>query len=236
MERDVIRIRKGAERGRTRLDWLDSWHGFSFGDYYDPRHVAFRSLRVLNEDRIAPGAGFAPHPHRDMEIVTYVLAGALRHEDSAGHGAVIRPGEVQRMSAGTGIVHSEVNASRAESVHLLQIWLLPERNGLPPGYEQRAFDPEELRDRLRLVGSRDARDGSVRIHQDVALYAGRLSAGTRVRHALEPGRAAWVQLARGRATVCGVSLEAGDGAAIEAEHAVDVVADEPAELLLFDLR
>jgi redox-sensitive bicupin YhaK (pirin superfamily) len=231
----MITIRPANERGRTALDWLDSRHSFSFGDYYDPAHMGFRSLRVVNDDQIAPGAGFGTHPHRDMEIISYVVNGALEHRDSLGSGEVLRPGEVQRMTAGTGVLHSEFNPSPAEPTHLLQIWLLPERRGLTPGYEQKAYPDAERRGRWRLVASRDGRDGSVTIHQDAELYATLLEPGDEATHTLRPGRHAWVQVARGAVTVNGRPLRAGDGAAVSDEAALAVAATEPAEVLLFDL-
>jgi redox-sensitive bicupin YhaK (pirin superfamily) len=232
----MIRLRPADERGRTRLGWLDSRHTFSFGDYRDPRHMGYRSLRVINDDRVAPAAGFGTHPHRDMEIVTCVLAGALEHRDSLGTGSVIRPGEVQRMSAGTGIRHSEYNPSRSEPAHFLQIWIEPAEEGLAPEYEQKAFPDAERRGRLRLVASPDGRDGSVRVHQDAELYAAVLGPGERVSHPLRPGRGAWVQVARGAAVLNGRPLQAGDGAAVEGEAALDLAAaDGEAEVLLFDL-
>ena len=230
----MITVRRATERGHTRIDWLDSWHTFSFGDYYDPRHVEFRALRVINEDHVAPGAGFGTHPHRDMEIVTYVLAGALEHRDSLGNGSLIRPGEIQRMSAGTGIRHSEVNASKSDPVHLLQIWIQPERAGLAPGYEQRPLPPE-VRGGLRVIASRDGRDGAVTIHQAAEIHAARLAPGEAATHALAPGRHAWVQVARGNLTANGEALHAGDGAAVSDERAVTLRADADAEVLLFDL-
>jgi redox-sensitive bicupin YhaK (pirin superfamily) len=228
-------IRPAAERGRTRLDWLDSRHSFSFGDYRDPGRMGFRALRVINEDRVEPGRGFDPHSHRDMEIVSYVLGGALEHRDSLGNGSQIRPGDVQRMSAGTGITHSEYNPSAAEPVHFLQIWLLPERGGLAPSYEQRHFAPAELRGGLRLVASRDGREESVRVHQDVRIYAALLEPGERASHALAPGRHAWLQVARGRVALGDAALAAGDGAALSGEPAVELVAAESSEVLVFDL-
>ncbi len=231
----MLTVRPAEQRGATRLDWLDSKHSFSFGDYRDPANMGFRALRVINEDRVAPGAGFARHGHRDMEIVTYVLEGALEHKDSLGTGAVIRPGEVQRMSAGTGILHSEYDHSQSEPVHFLQIWIVPDTPGLKPGYEQRAFPLDERRGRLRLVASRDGADGSVIVHQDVALYATSLEAGERVSLALRPGRHAWVQIARGSITVNGDRLNAGDGAAITDETAITLTGDKAGEALLFDL-
>jgi redox-sensitive bicupin YhaK (pirin superfamily) len=231
----MLTIRKAGDRGHFDFGWLDTKHTFSFGEYYDPRHVGFRDLRVINEDVVRGGGGFGTHPHRDMEIVTYVLAGALAHKDSMGNGSVIRPDDVQRMSAGTGVTHSEQNASGDEPVHLLQIWLLPAATGTPPSYEQRAFSTEEKRGRLRLVGAPDGREGAVTIHQNVQLYASVLAPGERVQHALAPGRHAWVQVIRGRVTVNGERLGAGDGAALSDERLVELVADEDSELLLFDL-
>ncbi len=231
----MIALRPARDRGQTELDWLDSRHTFSFGDYYDPAHMGFRALRVINDDRVAPGRGFGTHPHRDMEIVTYVLAGALEHEDSLGTGSVIRPGDVQRMTAGTGILHSEYNPSPAEPVHLLQIWLLPERRGLAPGYEQKHFALEERRGRLRLVAAPDGRDGSVVIRQDAELYAAVLQDGERVRHRLRPGRYAWVQVATGDVTLNGRPLAAGDGAAVSGEEGLELTAPRAAEVLVFDL-
>ncbi len=231
----MIRIRPAGERGRTAIAWLDSRHAFSFGDYYDPEHHHFRSLRVLNDDRIAPGGGFGTHPHRDMEIVTYVLDGALEHRDSLGTGSVIQAGDVQRMTAGTGIQHSEFNASDAAPVHLLQIWLVPERRGLEPGYEQQTVAEADKRGRLRLIAARDGRDGSLTIHQDADVYAAVLAEGERVAHALRPGRHAWVQVARGAVTLNGQRLRAGDGAAVSDETSLDFAGAGPAEFLLFDL-
>ena len=231
----MIRIRRSAERGHANRGWLESRHTFSFGDYRDPEHMGFRSLRVINEDWIAGGGGFPTHPHRDMEIVTYVLEGALAHQDSTGNAGVIRPGDVQRMSAGTGIAHSEMNASESEQVHLLQIWLLPERAGLAPGYEQRTFPEAERRGVLHRVADPAGRDGAVTIRQDARLYAALLDPGETVEHALAAGRHAWVQVARGEAALNGETLVAGDGAAISDEAMVRLMAKEPTELLLFDL-
>ena len=231
----MVRRRPAAERGHTRLDWLDSWHTFSFGDYYDPAHMGFRALRVINEDWIAPGRGFGTHPHADMEIVTCVLSGALQHRDSLGNGSMIRPGEVQRMSAGTGIAHSEFNPSETEPVHLLQIWILPEQRGLAPGYEQRQFAAGEREGRLRLVGAADGREGAVVIHQDVELYVATLPAATEVAHALGPGRHAWVQVASGSVRLDGETLAAGDGAAVTGAPRVELASITRAEVLLFDL-
>ena len=230
----MIQIRRAAERGQTQLPWLDSRHTFSFGDYHDPEHMGFRALRVINDDRVAPGQGFGTHPHRDMEIITYVLDGALEHRDSLGTGSLIRPGEVQRMSAGTGIRHSEFNASRSDPVHLLQIWILPDTVGLPPSYEQRAL-PAAAHGGLALVASPNGRDGSVTVHQDVGVFAGQLAPGKTVSHSLAAGRHAWVHVARGSTSVNGQPLQAGDSAAISGESEVALRADAPAEVLLFDL-
>jgi redox-sensitive bicupin YhaK (pirin superfamily) len=231
----MITLRPDEERGRSEQGWLDSRHTFSFADYHDPRHMGFRQLRVINEDRVRPGAGFGTHGHRDMEIVSYVIEGALQHGDSMGNGSVIRPGDVQRMTAGTGVLHSEHNASRTEPVHFLQIWILPEREGLPPGYEQRHFADDERRGRLRLVASRNGREGSVTIHQDVAILAGLLAPGEEVVHRPSPGRHAWVQLVRGVLALDGVDLAAGDGAAVSDAPAIALRAHEPSEVLVFDL-
>lgn len=231
----MIRVRHSEERGHVDMGWLNSRHSFSFGHYHDPAHMGFRALRVINEDRVVGGAGFPPHPHRDMEIISYVLDGGLEHQDTLGTSSVIRPGEVQRMSAGTGIRHSEYNASRTEPVHFLQIWILPEAQGIPAGYEQKAFTAEEKRGALRLVGSRDGRDGSVTIHQDVDLYAGMLGAGDRVPAVLRPGRHAWVQVARGSVRLNGVDLRTGDGAAVSDETSLVLESDDGAEILVFDL-
>ncbi|MGH7802402.1 MAG: pirin family protein [Thermodesulfobacteriota bacterium] len=231
----MIKIRRSNERGHTNLGWLDSYHTFSFGDYYDPEHMGFRNLRVINEDRVKPGAGFGKHPHRDMEIITYVLDGALEHRDSMGNSSVIRPGEVQRMSAGTGITHSEYNHSQTEPVHLLQIWILPKEKGIKPGYEQRAFSAEERKDKLRLVAALDGRDGAVTVHQDVDLFVTMLAPGNEVTHRLKPGRHAWVQLARGSVILNGYPLKEGDGAAVSEEEIIEIKATDVSEILLFDL-
>jgi quercetin 2,3-dioxygenase len=231
----MITLRPAKERGHFDHGWLDTSHTFSFSQYHDPAHMGFRSLRVINEDRVERGAGFPPHSHRDMEIITYVLAGGLAHKDSIGNHSVIRPGDVQRMSAGTGVTHSEYNASSTEPVHLLQIWILPESRNLPPSYEEKVFSAAEKRGRLRLVASRDAREGSVLIHQNASVYAGLLEPGQSVRHTLAAGRGAWLHLVSGAATVNGSLLATGDGAAIENEPALDIVATAPTELLLFDL-
>jgi redox-sensitive bicupin YhaK (pirin superfamily) len=231
----MIVPRPAAERGHFDHGWLDTRHTFSFAGYHDPAHMGFRSLRVINEDRVAPGKGFGAHSHRDMEIITYVLEGALAHADSTGTRSTIVPGEVQRMSAGTGITHSEFNARPDEPVHFLQIWLLPERSGLAPGYEQKAIPSLNERGVLRLVASRDGRDGTVTIHQDVDLYASRLAPGERVKHAVADGRHAWLQMVRGRVDLNGTALAAGDGAAVSGEDALEMVALEPSHFLLFDL-
>ncbi|MEZ2229880.1 pirin family protein [Microcoleus sp.] len=231
----MIAIRKSEARGHANHGWLDSYHTFSFANYYDPKYMNFRSLRVINEDVINGGKGFGTHGHTDMEIITYVLEGALEHKDSLGTGAVIKPGEVQRMSAGTGIQHSEFNHSPSDSVHLLQIWLLPDRNGLTPSYEQRDFPLVERRGRLRLVAARDARDGAVKIHQDVDLYAAVLDKDARVSHVLQSNRYAWVQVARGSVLLNGLALEQGDGAAVSDESELVIEATADAEFLLFDL-
>lgn len=231
----MLTIRPSEARGRARFDWLDSRHSFSFGHYFDPAHMGFRALRVINEDRVVPGGGFATHGHADMEIVSYVLEGALEHKDSLGTGTVIRPGEVQRMTAGTGIQHSEYNPSRVEPVHFLQIWILPERKGLRPSYEQKAFSDADRRARLCLVASRDGRDGSLTVHQDVSLYASLLGPGERVEHFFAPGRHSWIQLVRGEILANGQPLKAGDGAAISDEAMISLEGKGEAELLLLDL-
>ena len=231
----MISVRKSDERGHFKIDWLDSYHSFSFGEYYDPRFLGFSMLRVINEDEIAPGGGFPTHPHKDMEIITYVLDGELEHRDSLGTGAVIRPGEVQRMSAGTGIRHSEFNPSEDKSTKLLQIWLLPNQKNVTPSYEQTAFPESERRGRLRLVASPDGREGSVTINQDVTLYASLLAPGDKVNHALADKRVAWVQVARGELTLNGVNLKPGDGAAVTKENALELIAAKDAEILLFDM-
>jgi quercetin 2,3-dioxygenase len=231
----MIRVRKASERGHFDHGWLDTYHTFSFARYYDPRHMGFRALRVINDDRVAPGRGFGAHPHEDMEIVTYVLDGALAHRDSLGTGSTIRPGELQRMTAGTGIVHSEFNPSESEPVHLYQIWLMPEREGLEPSYEQRAFPEEERHNGLRLVASPEGRDGSLTIRQDARLYLGSLDGSREVRHEVSPGRHAWLQVLRGGVGLNGLSLSGGDGAAISDESSLAITADGPSEVLLFDL-
>lgn len=231
----MIQVRKAAERGASRTDWLDSRHSFSFADYHDPKHIGFRTLRVINEDRIAPGAGFPSHPHRDMEIITYVLEGAVEHRDSLGTRSVIRPGEIQRMSAGTGIVHSEFNSSRSEPLHLLQIWLLPGQRGIAPGYEQRPFDRAAAHGKFALLAGPQGGSQAVTIHQDATLSVAILKPGESAIHELARGRYAWLQIARGTVTLDGERLSAGDGAALEDRGAFTIAASEPVEVLLFDL-
>ncbi len=231
----MLHIRHAAERGHADHGWLDTWHTFSFADYYDPAHMGFHSLRVINEDRVAPGQGFGMHGHRDMEIVTLVLAGALEHRDSLGNGAVLRPGEFQRMSAGTGIRHSEFNPSPSEPVHLYQIWLLPAQNGLKPSYEQKAFDASEQRNRLRVVASPDARDGSLTIHQDAEIFLATLTDKARLTHPLRKDRSAWLQVLRGPVTLNGTPLQTSDGVAISAEGLLTIEDAASADILLFDL-
>ena len=230
----MIEFRRSDDRGRSRYDWLDSRHSFSFADYYDPTHMGFSHLRVLNEDRVAPGRGFGPHTHRDMEILTYVLDGALEHRDSLGHGSVLQRGCLQRMTAGTGVTHSETNPSASDPVHFLQIWILPEQQGLAPGYEELAA-PSEPPHGLRLAASRDGRDDSLRVHQDVELWLGRVEPQRSVRYAPAPGRRLYLHLTRGTLAVNGKGLQPGDGAALVGEPAAELEAGEPAELLLFDL-
>jgi quercetin 2,3-dioxygenase len=231
----MINIRRAAERGHFNFGWLDTQHTFSFGEYYDPRNMGFRALRVINEDHVRAGHGFPTHPHRDMEIITYVLEGALEHRDSMGNGTVILPGEVQRMSAGTGIRHSEKNSSAEQDVHLLQIWIIPEEQGLTPSYEQKMFEAEEKRGRLRLIASNDGRDGSVTVHQDANLYAALLEPGEEVTHQLSPGRHAWVQVARGALELNGQLLQQGDGVAASDEAELKMKGRDASEILLFDL-
>ncbi len=231
----MIEIRKSQTRGHANHGWLDSFHTFSFADYHDPVHMGFGHLRVINEDRVNPGTGFPTHGHRDMEIVTYVLDGSLEHKDSMGNGSVIRAGDVQRMSAGTGVRHSEYNASSDAIVHFLQIWIVPRESGLVPSYEQRHFEPQEFDGRLRLVASSDGRDGSVRVHQDVSLYAGRFDGSDSARYTLGPDRRAYVQVARGTVRIDGQLLGAGDGAKIVGEPELVLDSARGAELLVFDL-
>jgi hypothetical protein len=231
----MISIRRADDRGQAQFGWLDSRHTFSFGHYHDNRFMGFGPLRVINDDRVTPGAGFDTHGHRDMEIVTYVLEGALEHKDSLGTGSVIRPGDVQRMSAGTGILHSEFNHSKTEPVHFLQIWILPDRAGIEPGYEQKAFAESDRRDRLALLASRDGRDGSVTVHQDIDLLGGLLSPEAVVEHRLGEGRVAWLHVAEGAATVNGEWLETGDGLAVRDETLLTIEAADTTNLLVFDM-
>ena len=231
----MITVRRSEDRGHAEHGWLESYHTFSFAGYHDPRFMGFRQLRVINEDRVQPGRGFGTHGHQDMEIVSYVLEGALAHRDSLGNGSTIRPGDVQRMSAGTGVTHSEFNDSKTELVHFLQIWIQPARNRLAPSYEERAFPAEKRRNQWRLVVSPDGRYGSVSIHQDATLHATLLEPGATLTHALAPDRHAWLQVARGALTVNGTLLAEGDGAAVSGESKLDVRADGAAAALLFDL-
>jgi quercetin 2,3-dioxygenase len=229
-------VRRPSEaRGLGDHGWLKSRHTFSFADYYDPDNMGFRNLRVINEDRVAAAQGFGTHGHRDMEIISYVLEGELAHKDNVGNASVIRPGDVQRMSAGTGVLHSEMNPSPSRPVHFFQIWLMPARKGITPGYEQKTFDDSEKRGRLRLVGARDGRDGAITVHADADLYAGLLASGESATLDLQPGRYAWVQVARGAVTVNGQLLAEGDGAAVSDETALHVTASKDAEVLVFDL-
>lgn len=232
----MITVRPSQERGVANFGWLDSRHTFSFGNYYDPNHLGFATLRVINEDKVQGGAGFSTHGHRDMEIVTYVLEGALEHQDNIGNGSIIRPGDVQRMSAGTGILHSEYNPSKTAPGHFLQIWILPEQKGLPPSYEQKTFSDPEKQGQLRLIGSRDGREGSVTIHQDVDLYATVLQPGEQVFYSIPNGRSVWVQVARGSVLLNDQTLTVGDGAALTHESFVTLTGGElESEILLFDL-
>ncbi|WP_291843209.1 pirin family protein [Maricaulis sp.] len=232
----MLTIRRSEDRGPSRIGWLDSRHSFSFGQYHDPAHMGFGPLRVINEDRVIGGAGFPTHGHANMEIISYVLDGALEHRDSIGTGSVIRPGDVQRMSAGSGIRHSEFNHSKTEGVHFLQIWILPDADGIAPSYEQKAFDEASKRGQLRLVGSRDARDGSLTLHQDVDLYAGLFDGDERAELPLRDGRAAWVQIARGEVRINDADLRAGDGAAITNEDRIVIDNGRSAEVLVFDMK
>jgi redox-sensitive bicupin YhaK (pirin superfamily) len=232
----MIRVRRGSERGHFDHGWLDTYHTFSFADYYDPQHMHFRALRVMNEDRIGPGQGFGMHPHRDMEIVTYVLEGSLAHRDSLGTGSVIGPGQFQRMTAGTGILHSEYNASDDAPVHLYQIWILPDREGLKPGYEERSLGGLGPDEGLQLVASPDGRDGSLTIHQDARIYVGTLEAGSQRDHPLTTGRYAWLQVLRGQVELNGELLNEGDGAAVGEEPRLELSASDRAEVMLFDLN
>lgn len=231
----MITVRRSNERGHFDHGWLNTYHTFSFDQYYDPRYMGFRTLRVINEDFVAAGRGFPKHGHSDMEIITYILEGALKHEDSMGNGSIIRPGDVQRMTAGTGVRHSEQNASLQERVHLLQIWILPNTVGLEPGYEQKAFSEDERRGQLRLIASEDGREGSVVVHQDVSLFASVLPAGQEVEHTMDQRRYAWIQVARGAVEVNGQKAGHGDGVIAVGESSLHIRAQEEAEVLLFDL-
>jgi quercetin 2,3-dioxygenase len=231
----MMTIRKAADRGHANHGWLDSHHTFSFADYYDPDHMGFRALRVINDDRVKGGQGFGAHPHRDMEIISYVLEGGLAHKDSTGTDGVIRPGDVQRMSAGTGVVHSEYNASKTDTVHFLQIWLLPEKRGIQPGYEQKTFGETDKRGKLRLVASRDASDGSLAIHTDAKVYAGLFDKGESAKLELAPGRHAWLQVARGKVKVNGQELSDGDGVAVSDERTISIEGVSDGEVVAFDL-
>jgi quercetin 2,3-dioxygenase len=234
---NMLKIRPAQERGAAKRGWLDSHHTFSFGSYYDPNYMGFADLRVINEDKVAPAQGFPTHAHQDMEIITYVLEGELEHKDSIGTGSIIRPGDVQRMSAGTGIQHSEFNASKTDPVHLLQIWILPDEKGIEPSYEQKTFPDAEKQGRLRLVASRDGREGSLTVHQDMNLYSASLAAGEEVSQGFSPDRAAWLQVARGAVEVNGQLLSAGDGVAIAEELVIRLKGgDDGAEVLLFDMK
>ena len=231
----MIKIRKANDRGHFNFGWLDTYHTFSFSDYYDPSFMGFRSLRVINEDFVHAGRGFPKHSHRDMEIITYILEGALEHRDSMGNGSVIRPGDVQRMTAGTGVSHSEANPSSEDSVHLLQIWIMPQEFGLTPGYEQKFFSDEQKQGSLCLIASDDGRDGSVTVHQDLSVYSAILENGQAVNHQLAPNRQAWIQVARGAVAVNGENLDQGDGAAISGESKLTVSGQTRSEIVLFDL-
>ncbi|WP_372715723.1 pirin family protein [Novipirellula sp.] len=231
----MINIRKSADRGHADYGWLMSHHTFSFSGYHDAKHMGFRALRVINEDRVAAGQGFGTHPHKDMEIVSYVLEGALEHKDSMGNGAVLYPGEFQRISAGTGITHSEFNPSSDEPTHFYQIWIVPDRSGHAPSYEQKRFDVSSSAQQLRLVASADGRKGSITIHQDVQIYVSRLAAEKSIEFQLEENRHAWLQVLRGRVKLNGYAMETGDGAAVSSETALNICATMDAEIMLFDL-
>jgi len=231
----MITVRKSEDRGKTHIDWLDSRHSFSFGEYYDPANESFGPLRVINEDWIRGGAGFPPHPHRDMEIVTYILGGAIAHKDSTGGGGTIRPGEIQRMSAGSGIVHAEFNASPTEACHLLQIWIMPSKRGIAPGYEQKKIDPEAVHNHFARIAAPEPRENEVRLVQDAEIWAAKLDAGIEAIHPLPQGRKAWLQVAAGEITVDGETLKAGDAAAITDQAQIAVRSRTAAEVLLFDL-
>ncbi len=231
----MITLRKSADRGHANHNWLDSYHTFSFADYYDPKEMGFGSLRVINEDRVEPGMGFGTHGHRDMEIITYVLEGALQHKDSMNNGSVIKPGDVQRMSAGTGVTHSEFNASQTEPVHFLQIWIQPKFTGILPGYEEKIFSDDEKRGKLRLIASFDAREGSAKIHQDASIYASIIKLNQILTYTLAESHSAYVHVARGSVEVNGQVLQQGDGAKIHNEHKLTFSTNDAAEFLLFDM-
>jgi redox-sensitive bicupin YhaK (pirin superfamily) len=231
----MIQVRKALDRGHANHGWLDTWHTFSFSTYQDRDHMKFRSLRVMNEDTVAPGQGFGTHPHNDMEIVTYVLEGALEHKDSMGNGEVLKPGEFQRMTAGTGITHSEFNPSATEHVHLYQIWLFPERKGIEPGYEQKRFPADGRHNQLRLVASRNAENGSLLIHTDARIYLSQIDSGKEIEHKLGAGRHAWLQVLRGSVTLNDVELNTSDGAAVSEETSLMMRANSDTEIMLFDL-
>ena len=231
----MIVVRDRGRRGHTQLGWLDSWHTFSFGDFRDPNHMGFRSIRVINDDRVIPGAGFGTHGHSDMEIISYVLEGELSHEDSLGTGSVIRPGDVQRMTAGSGIRHAEFNYSKTAPVHFLQIWILPDTAGLAPSYEQKVIAREERHNSLRLIADRSGTNGAISVHQDLRLYAADLESGAILRHAFDPGRFGWLQVARGVVSLEGDELREGDGAAISGEASIELATSVGGEVLLFDL-
>jgi quercetin 2,3-dioxygenase len=231
----MITVRKSDERGYNKIDWLESRHSFSFGDYYDPAHESFGPLRVINEDWIKGGAGFPPHPHRDMEIVTYILDGAIAHKDSTGGGGTIRPGEIQRMSAGSGITHAEFNASATETCHLLQIWIMPSKSGIAPGYEQKRIDPDAVRNHFARIAAPEPRENEVRLVQDAEIWAAKLDAGVEAIHPLAQGRKAWLQVAKGEVVLDNQTLKAGDAAAITDQTQIAVKSNEPSEVLLFDL-
>jgi len=231
----MLTIRRAKERGHFNHGWLNTYHTFSFDQYHDPRYMGFRNLRVINEDFVSPGFGFPTHGHRDMEIITYILEGALKHEDSMGNGSVIRPGDVQRMTAGTGVRHSEQNASKEQLVHLLQIWILPNEKNLSPGYEQKAFSTDERRDRFRLIASEDGREGSVKVHQDVSVFASVLEPNSSIEHPLSETRYGWLQVAKGSLTLNDERIEQGDGVVIMGEKHLSATAFDPSEVLLFDL-
>lgn len=231
----MIQVRKSSERGHVEHGWLSTYHTFSFADYHDPEHMGFRSLRVINEDFVDPGQGFDTHGHKNMEIITYILSGSLQHKDSMGTGSIIRPGDLQRMSAGKGVLHSEFNPSADEKVHLLQIWILPEQNGGSPSYEQKHFPESERKNQLRLVASRDGAQGALTVHQDVRLFSALLDPGKRIDYPVPAGRHVWVQVARGKLTVNGKELGAGDAAALSQEESLELKALENSEVLVFDL-